>query len=234
MSEDNLARRTIDVLIDESKSGGPTVLLLAGGIAFETDLGPVDRIVQKKYEELSGSFYLEGQRSFEKFRRNGFHAKDDIPAVSIAFVQTISKLYGIRLFIECSDKVLRPDLSDYQTIALLETRIAETVLRKYRHYDGIRFIFEENPELNKHFESIVSVAVRRTGFRGDVEVKIGGKKEPHALAIVDYALASYRRQLPADAPENKRLTWKAMQPMVSSVRYLDRGGAPVLRRGVVK
>lgn len=225
-------QRTFHVLIDESVFYEPQKTILAGAIVFETNLGAINETVRALYEELSKS-YLEEERSFQKFRDNGFHASDDMLEISTRFVHTISKLYGVKLFIEYSDQSLRPDLSDDETIVLLETRLTETILKKYRRYENVRVIFETNSSLNKHFPNIVKLAARRSGYRGNVTIEIGGKMEPHALSIVDYAIVSYGRQLQPGAQDFHRRNWRAVQPMVSSVRHLDRNTVTA-QRGLVK
>jgi len=221
----------IEVLVDESVFQDPP-LTLAGAVVFQHSRAAVDQRIRSLHQELCESFFLDGERSFEKFRKRGFHAADDLTDISTAFVRFIGENPGAKLFIEYSDHTLRPDLSVTETIALLQVRLVETILRKYRRSEVTHFTFEQNQELDKHYEGVVRTAVRRSGYSGRVDVQCGAKMDPPALSVVDYALVACGRTRQARPRPHDYRTWKAMRPMVSSVRSLDGGGVD-LRRGLL-
>ncbi|WP_282006754.1 hypothetical protein [Propioniciclava sinopodophylli] len=223
-------KRIIEVFIDESMRAEPK-LVLAGAIVFEDAREELDARIRELYEDISGSFYLDDARSFRKFRKAGFHATDDNAEISSQFVRLIARISGAKLFIESSDQTSRPDLSVEQTIALLEVRLVETILRKFAWAEEVRFTFERHSKLDDHYPQIVHAGKRRAHYRGEVHVVSAAKMEPPSLAIVDYALYHFARAHNPGAAEWERLRWRAFRPLVSSVRSLDAGGVP-LRRGL--
>lgn len=231
MAQPSPTKRVVELFIDESKFSDPK-LLLAGAVVFEDDLTLTETRVESEYRRLSGSYYLDDMKSFQEFRKNGFHATSDIMEISNAFVKIISEILGAKIFIECSDHSKMPERTTEQTFGLLETRLAELVLRKYRWAGEVRFTFEQHEVLNKHYGRIVEYAVERARFEGEVRVNVGIKKDPHVLSIVDYAMHCYARARRSEPAEFEQRSWKAVRPLVSSVRNLDRGRVEV-RRGLV-
>lgn len=221
----------VEVFIDESVFSDP-VRIITGAIVLQNDRAAIDDGIRSLYEQLAELFFLDDERSFKKFLRHGFHAADNPLEISAPFIQLISRYPGTKLFIEWSDHTARPDLQIVELIALMEVRLVETILRKYRRVPHIRFTFERNPELDGHFGAILGAARRRTGYTGETSIEIGGKMEPPALSMVDYALVTFGRTL-QDHPESHQVrTWKAIRPLVSSIRNLDRGGID-LKRGLI-
>ena len=221
----------LDVFIDESVFPDPACVI-AGAVVLQNDRAAIDERIRSLYEELADLFFLEDERSFKKFLKQGFHATDDLQEVSAAFIKLISQYPGTKLFIEWSDHTSRPDLRNVELIALLDLRLVETILRKYRRVPHVRFTFEQNPELDRHFSAIVDAGCRRTGYTGTTTIEVGGKMDPPALSVVDYALVTFGRTL-QDHPEQHQLrAWKAFRPLVSSIRNLDRGGVD-LQRGLI-
>ena len=218
------------MLIDESAFNEPP-LTLAGAVVYQRDRATVDERVRSLHQELCESFFMDGERSFEKFRRNGFHATDDPVELHSAFVLFISQNPGAKLFIEHSDHTKRPELTRSETVALLEVRLVETTLRKYNWAPQIHFTFERNSDLDAYYERIVQTAARRSRYAGEARVSIGGKMNPPALSVVDYALVSYGRTRQYKSLPHHHRTWKAIRPMVSSIRSLDAGGIEY-RRGL--
>jgi hypothetical protein len=221
----------VEVFIDESAFSGPD-RTLAGAIVLQNDRADIDDRIQSLYEELAELFFLDDERSFKKFLKHGFHAADDPLEISAPFIQLISRYPGTKLFIEWSDHTSRPDLQTCELIELLEVRLVETILRKYRRVPHIRFTFERNPELDGHFGAIVEAGRRRTRYTGETSIELGGKMEPPALAVVDYALVTFGRTLQDDPQPHQLRTWRAIRPLVSSIRNLDRGGID-LKRGLI-
>lgn len=230
MTTASAERRTIEVVLDESMRQNPR-LTLAGAAVFESMQRGVDTEITELYHDISGSFYLDDARSFEKFRKSGFHATDDTPDISSQFVRLVARMAGTKLFIEFSDHSSRPDLSAEQTIALLEVRLVETILRKFTWADHVRFTFEQHPDLSRHYSQIVQVGKRRARFRGDVSVRSAPKMDPPSLAVVDYALFYFARARDPEAKQWEVQYWRAFRPLVSSIRLLDEGGIRT-RRGL--
>lgn len=223
-------KRIIEVFIDESIRTEPK-MVLAGAIVFEDAREELDATIRELYDDISDSFYLDDVRSFHKFRKSGFHATEDIVDISSQFVRLIARISGAKLFIEFSDQSSRPDLDTEQTVALLELRLAEMIMRKFAWADEVRFTFEQHAKLNKYYTRIVDSAKVRARFRGETSVVSAAKMEPPSQAIVDYALHHFARGRSENASEWERRRWRAFRPLVSSVRSLDTGQV-CLQRGL--
>lgn len=222
----------LDVVLDES-ARDDLRLVAVGALVLPHDWGTLEASLENLLAEVRDMTYLDQTTAMTNFERDGFHATSDDADIAGALIRFIGAIPGAKIFIEYSDRSLRPDLTPTQMHALLFLRISETILMKYKKIRHVNFIFEQNQQLDRRFPNIVSTARQRTRFPGEVSTRVAPKGDPQLLAITDYALYYFARMYGRTTKMWEKNHWKALLPLISHLRCLDTGdtlvrsGAPV-------
>lgn len=222
--------RRVIVLFDESTSP----LLMVAATVIEASYPEAEERIEALYDQMVEAYYLDDLRSYERHKKKAFHASEDPPEVRTFFVNLLSGLGPLRIFIQFTNGQRRPDLGPIETISVLYRELVRTVLQSVKSADEVDLVFETHQDLDRRFESIVKSAAHPVRGRFRLSVRIGQKRKPHALAVSDYAMQIFTRWLLAGYPTSPReqtyREWRAIRGSISMVRSLEVG--TVVRRGL--
>lgn len=222
--------RRVTVLFDESMSP----LLMVAACVFESSYAHAERRIEALYEDMVRAYYLDDLRSYERHKKKAFHASEDPVEVRAFFVNLLSGLGPLRIFMQCTDHRRRPDLGPVETIAVLYRELIRTVLQSVKSADEVDLVFETHQLLDSRFEAIVTSAARSLRGRCRITITVGQKRKPYALAVSDYAMQIFARWHQAGMPEDPRQhtyrEWRAIRGSISMVRSLEEG--TIVRRGL--
>lgn len=222
--------RRVTVLFDESTAP----FISVGATVFESSYPEAERRIEALYDKMVKAFYLDDLRSYERHKKKAFHASEDPDEVRTFFIDLLSGLGPLRVFILLTNGNRRPDLGPLATVAVLYRELVRTVLESVRSADDVVLIFETHQELDDRFEAIVRAAARPVHGRYRLSVAVGKKRQPHALAVTDYAMQIFSRWhqagQPVDPRERSYREWRAIRGSISMVRSLEDG--ILVRRGL--
>jgi hypothetical protein len=180
----------VHVALDESFSA----LVAVGAVVVEHEFLRVNNEIENLYYDLKNAYYLEDLKSFERFKKNGFHSSYDPDEVSSRFINFLSQTIGFKSFIFFTNRTRRPDLSDKKVVLVLYAQTLRAVLRKYQRRPKIVLHFEQHQQLSRFYEPLVlNVLKGIEGRKPVVEVISAKKMEPPLLAIVDYVIHTFVR-----------------------------------------
>ncbi|MCM3533988.1 reverse transcriptase family protein [Cellulosimicrobium funkei] len=231
-------RLEVTILLDESSGNPPRRPFdMVGAAAFQGSYLDIEGRVRDVYEELTADGYLDGLRSYERFKADGFHGSNDTAEISTAFVRFLSRNRGFKSYVYFTDRTTRPDLSSDQMHAVLYRDLLRNLFQEFSSH-RVRLIFEQNHKLD--FQRIASEAAAISSGNIEYSVEIGVKRSPYAMAIADYAMAIFSRWRDIDYredPDEKTFrSWCAIRRWVSIVRSIEDGalyrhGHPEVKRG---
>lgn len=217
------------VVLDESKSP----YLMVGATIFETSLDRVEDAIDDLYGTKLDAFNLDGSRAFSKFEKDGFHATNDTHELSVPFLDLLRATPGFSGMIYFSAGPVRPDIGPVASIAILYSELLTTAFRRLKSQPGVDVVFEQNGELDRHFESIARLSAARAGYRGIVRISLGAKRRPHVLAVTDYLLhtfGAWHGNGASTSPQDFRYrNWCSLRGRISLVRSIQEG--TLYRRG---
>ena len=183
------------VLLDESGNSNTDRPLVVGALVT-TALPELEARLSDLFEEERASPELEGFKSFERFKKDGFHYTANPPEVQVGFIKLVSRTHGYRIFMAFSRRARMEKLNDDErSIVLYSTLLTDIIL--YAQTDEIVFLFETNEGLNDKFQSIVEKAHDRamSKARGRTlpvaSAQVVTKKNPLSMGIIDYCMALF-------------------------------------------
>lgn len=220
----------VTVLFDESTAP----LRMVAAAVFGSSYAEVEEKIEELFGRMEESYYLDALKSYERHRRNAFHACEDPQEAYAFFIDLLAGIMPIRIYILFTDGTRRPDLGETQTLVVLYRELIRTVLQSVRSVDEVNLIFETHQSLNRKFDEIVVSAARTVSGRFALATRIGQKRKPHALAVADYAMHIFNQWLSAGCPTDPQRyqyrNWRAIRRSVSLVRSLEEG--TIIRRGL--
>ena len=224
----------LTLYMDESGNGNRDLPLLVGAIATDVDTEDIEAEIRGLYEELSARRALSGLPSFEEFRRNGFHAKNDPPEVRTPFLEFIQKTVGFKAYVYFTDRTSSPNLSEPQQIEQLYAILVADNLIRYRTHPKISCVIEENSELRRLVRTLPelanSKALERLGREVPLpalRVRMVQKGESMSLAIIDYVMMAVSRWIRSeysrDISKREYRAFREISPTLSLLYSLESG-----------
>lgn len=220
--------------MDESGNGNRDLPLIVGAIATDVDADDIEAEVRRLYEELSARRALSGLTSFEEFRRNGFHAKNDPIEVATPFLELIQKIIGFKTYVYFSDRSSLSHLSELQQIEHLYGILVADNLIRYRAHSEIYCVIEENSELRGLARTLPALSAEKVFARLGREVPLPvlhvsmvKKGESMSLAIIDYVMMAVSRWIRVDysrdIAKREYRNFREIAPTLSLLYSVERG-----------
>lgn len=202
------------------------------------DVHRLDADVTAAFEQMSGWHALRGLRSFEEFRKKGFHATNNPPEVQTAFANYLAEVTTFKSLIVYSDRTVLKDLSDKKRLMVVYDRLVRDLVRAYQRRPKVVLCFESAQELDRYVERVVIRAVDSLGrATPEVDIRFCAKRDPDLLALPDFVLYVFGKffetadpsTLAVDPAKREARAFRTILGSVSMARSLDDG--TVIRRG---
>ncbi len=224
----------LKIYMDESGNGNKDLPLIVGAIVTEVDADSIESEIRHLYEELSARRALRGLSTFEEFRKNGFHAKNDPPEISTPFLELIQRAIGFKAYVYFTDRSTFVNLSEAQQIEQLYAILVADLLIRYRSRSEIYCLLEENSELRKLVRTLPDLAARkvvdRLGRSVDLptlRVSMVKKQEVMSLAVIDYVMMAVSRWVrinySRDVSDRKYRGFREIAPVLSVLYSAESG-----------
>ena len=148
------------------------------------DVAAVNSAIEDAIHKLALKPDFRLEKSFDGFRKRGFHHVDDPVVAQQSFLQLLPS-FDIEWW--CASN-LNPDSDPYDTLPDQFEWLLEGILRKSKD-KNIRFVFEQNSRLNGLYPMIVEKSTARAKYDPKL-VSFGiGTKSDRALSIADYCIS---------------------------------------------
>lgn len=220
--------------MDESGNGNRNLPLLVGAIATDVDAADVENEIRHLYQELSARRSLSGLPSFEEFRKNGFHAKNDPFEISIPFLELIQKSIGFKAYVYFTDRSNHSNSPEPDQIEHLYSILVADNLIRYRFHSEVYCLIEENSELRDLVRKLPSLATKMAAERlgrnislPPLHVKMIKKSDAMSLAIIDYIMMAISRWIrkgyTRDVKDRDYRYFREIQPTLSLLYSVEQG-----------
>lgn len=225
---------SVFVLLDECYS--PTVGV-AAVIVESSDATQLNDAISTMYDTSQSRHYLAGLKSFDEFRRTGFHASSDPMEVRIAFVEFLAGALDFKSMIVYANPSQLDGLTEKQALIVITDRLARDVIETYRGRAKLTFICESAQAMDLYVDRTIRRAVKKVRKPvPELEIYFGNKRQPDLLALPDYVLHIFNQWLQTDSGKGGRInpddhqsrSMKAVLGSISSARTID--GTKVIRR----
>lgn len=220
--------------MDESGNDNADMPLIVGAVAIGIEADHIEAEIRLLHEELSARRQLIGLPSFERFRRVGFHAKDDLPEISLTFMEYIQRCIGIRSYMLTSNREALPLLSEAELIEHMYVELLADIRARYVGRSEIVCRVEQGNGLGQLIARLPRLSAEKAYERAgralelpDFRVSVVAKHECLTLGIVDYIMMAVSRWMrtgsPLSATSNQYRTFRAIEPKISMLRSLELG-----------
>jgi hypothetical protein len=224
----------ISLYFDESGNNNADKALIVGAVEVLGDPVDVEQLIVALWEDLSSRRSLLGHAGFEKFQRDGFHAKNDPPEVSTAFIDLMHDI-PFRAYLHMTDRssTHAGSTENARIGYLYEALIADLILR-FQTEDRLECSIEENAELRDIFAALPEAAKGRaegkTGGRKSlptVQVRVLKKTDLMSVALVDYVMMAVQRWISSgrseDGGDRALRAFREVEPSISVLYSLEDG-----------
>jgi hypothetical protein len=224
----------LKMYMDESGNGNKDLPLIVGAIATDVDADNLEFEIKRLYEELSARRAYRGWPSFEDFRKNGFHAKNDPVEISAPFMELIQRNIGFKAYLYITDRSTPPELTESAQIELLySTLLADNLIRHQSRAEILCFI-EENNSIGNLPKILPNLATRRAEERLEgatrlpiLRVSMIKKQEAMSMALIDYIMSAVSRWVRSgyttEISEYGYRSFRAVESAISVLYSLERG-----------
>jgi hypothetical protein len=220
--------------MDESGNGHPTQPLIVGAVETDEDWEEIEGRIQELHRRLSARRSLHGLRSFEDFRRHGFHASTDPLEVSGPFLELMQDL-SFKAYILLTDRTdARAGETEIDKLAFMYESLLGDLLIRHRSKSELWCCIEQNDGIRQLVRDLPENAILRAhkklGRRTPLprlEVVMLAKTEAMSMAIVDYVMLAVSRWIrsggstnPADRPYR---AFREIEPFISVLYSMEHG-----------
>jgi hypothetical protein len=224
----------VRLYMDESGNGNEGLPLIVGAITTDVDAENIETEVRQLYETLSARRPLKGLPSFEEFRRNGFHAKNDPIEVASPFLELLQQVAGFKAYIYITDRSGLPALSEDRQIEHLYAMLVADNLIKYRAHSDVFCFMEENSSIRNLVRTLPNIAAERATARlghhvhlPTLHVEMVKKQDAMSLAIIDYIMSAVsrwaRKNYDRDVAAREYRGFLEIEPTISLLYSVERG-----------
>jgi len=224
----------IKFYMDESSNGHEDLPLLVGVLVTDIDADEIEVQVQSLYRRLAARRTLQGWRSFERFREKGFHAAEDLPEISVPFIELIQQQMGFKAYVAITDRRTLSSATEPQQIEYMYELLISDNLIRYRGHPEILCYIEENDALSGLTRSLPANAQRRateklgkTGPLPTLKVEMRRKQALMSIAIIDYIMMAVSRWARIGYKRDPSLreyrTFRQIEPTISLLYSLEDG-----------
>jgi hypothetical protein len=220
--------------MDESGNGNPSQPLIVGAVETDEDSEEIESRILELYRRLSARRSLDGLRSFEDFRRHGFHASTDPHEVSGTFRELMQDL-SFRAYVLLTDRTdPRAGDTENEKLAFMYESLLGDLLIRHRKKPKLLCYIEQNDSIKqlvrKLPENAICRAQRKLGRRTplpQLDVAMAAKTEAMSLAIVDYIMLAISRWIRSnsktDPADRNYRAFREIEPFISVLYSLEQG-----------
>ncbi|MEV4415061.1 hypothetical protein [Catellatospora sp. NPDC049609] len=220
--------------MDESGNSKPSLPLIVGAVETDADSDDIERRVQELHRRLSARQSLVGLRSFEDFRKQGFHASNDPLEISGPFLELMNDL-SFRAYLVLTDRsTSRAGATELEQLEFMYETLLGDLLLRHRNRPELVCLVEENNSLKHLVDQLPPKATRRALAKlgrnvplPRLQVVMATKTQAMSMAIIDYIMLAVSRWISADRttdPANRKYrAFREVEPYISVLYSLEHG-----------
>ncbi|MEV5211654.1 hypothetical protein AB0K35_29680 [Micromonospora sp. NPDC053740] len=220
--------------MDESGNGHPSQPLIVGAVETDEDSEQIEVRIQELYRRLSARRSLNGLRSFEDFRKHGFHASTDPLEVSGPFLELMQDL-SFKAYILLTDRTdARAGNTETEKLAFMYESLLGDLLIRHRKVPELLCCIEQNDDIKQIVRELPDRALRRAYRKlgrsvplPQLNVVMAAKKQAMSMALIDYimmAVSRWVRSGHSTDPANRSYrAFREVEPFISVLYSLEQG-----------
>lgn len=233
ISEPHGVPNTVKLFMDESGNGNPDLPLIVGAVELFDDAAEVEENIQSLYRRLCTLSSLEGLDSFEKFRRHGFHYKNDPPEIKNPFLDLI-RTTAFKAYMVVTDRTGVPGATEAEQIEFMYVKLLSDLLLKHHRQTELLVTVEQSTEMRSIIQRLPSGATkqaRETRVKArplpQLNIEMAAKTDYMSMAIVDYVMGSAAKWLREDQTTDpakwQYRSFRQIEPFVSVFYSFEHG-----------
>jgi hypothetical protein len=226
--------RAVKLYMDESGNGQPSQPLIVGAVETDEDSEEIERRIQELYRSLSARRSLNGLRSFEDFRKHGFHASTDPLEISGPFLELIQDL-SFKAYISVTDRTdTRAGDTEPEKLGFMYENLLGDLLIRHRKKSDLQCCIEQNDDIKQLVRKLPDNATRRAHEKlgrkislPRLNVVMVTKTQAMSMAIIDYIMLAVSRWIRSDystTPADRSYrAFREVEPFISVLYSLEQG-----------
>ncbi|WP_422733546.1 hypothetical protein ACN26Y_23670 [Micromonospora sp. WMMD558] len=227
-------RSVVKLYMDESGNGHPSQPLIVGAVETNENSEEIENRVRELYRRLSARRSLGGLRSFEDFRKHGFHASTDPLEVSGPFIELMQDLPFKAYLLVTERTDARAGDTETEKLAFMYESLLGDLLIRHRNESELLCCIEQNDSLRQLIRTLPQNALKRAYIKlgrkvplPRLNISMLTKTEAMSMAIVDYIMLAVSRWLRADNradPASRHYrAFREVEPFISVLYSLEHG-----------
>jgi hypothetical protein len=225
----------VQLYMDESGNGNPSQPLIVGAVAIDdSDAEEIENRIRELFARLSARRSLAGLRSFEEFRRSGFHAAADPPGFSTLFSELMQDLFFKAYMIVTDRTSPHAGVTQGEKLNFMYVRLLSDLLLEFRKESELVCRIEQNDSLRQLFRDLPELSSRRAIEKVGRQVALPRlsvivvpKLEAMSLAIVDSIMLTTSRWINAkysrDVTDRNYRDFRGIEHFISLLYSLEQG-----------
>ncbi|GAA4690853.1 hypothetical protein [Phytohabitans rumicis] len=220
--------------MDESGNGQQSQPLIVGAVETGEDSEEIERRIQDLHRRVSARRSLSGLRSFDAFRKHGFHASTDPPEVSNLFLELMQDL-SFKAYVLVTDGTsVLAGSTEIDRLKFMYTSLLGDLLIRHRAEPELLCYIEQNDGMKQLVRNLPDSATRRAHEKlgrptslPRLNVVMVPKTEAMSMAIIDYVMIAVSRWIRSNyttKPEDwSYRAFRIVEPFISILYSLERG-----------